>query len=453
MYFPWIITTNDYGVQKDAFIGSEVIDKETKRPKKYAILSHRWDDPEVKFNTMQPDDIYRSTKLRGACDIARMAKIDYIWIDSVCMDKTNAVETSRNLNSMFDYYQHAEMCITYLWDVDATSRSQRFRKSDDPDSYSDWFYRGWTLQELLASPTMWFYDVKWKFIGDKRDAQVKRELQDATNIATEFLKGDLEFRTASVATKMSWMAGRRTTHIEDIAYSMLGIFNITMDAQYGEGMRAFLRLQKLLFEGKDESLFAWTTGERLLCYSQVSQSETPIWKPETWGLLAPSPDCFRGSGNVDKPDPKSVEDRQYGWSQNGIQFMVPQKSGTDVTNWAGLPKKDVKFALNCWVYDGSRKPPTVVLHLKSQDGINYVRYNCRTLNETPGAKPSSNRVLGIDQLIRRPLVVGQPSLEMSRKGALSEENSYANTARGASRLQSTNAALLGEFQNFSQNRS
>ena len=50
---------------------------------------------------------------------------------------------------------------------------------------------------------------------------------------------------------MSWMAGGTTTLIEDITYKMLGILNIGMNPQYGEGVKAFIRLQK----GSDRKLY------------------------------------------------------------------------------------------------------------------------------------------------------------------------------------------------------
>lgn len=434
MFFPWLIKTGDYRLEKDKFA------------EKYAILSHRWEDDEVKFNTMQPGDLQRSRKIKGACDLARAAKYEYIWIDSVCMDKSNAVETARNINSMFEYYQNAEVCITYLSDVDVTKTgSKRFAANAKENSV--WFTRGWTLQELLASPSMWFYDKNWQLIGDKDDESIKRDLSAATKINSTYLNGDLSFRNTSVATRMSWMAGRTTTHIEDIAYSMFGILGVTMDPQYGEGANAFLRLQRVLLEGpRDESIFAWTSSEQgLTCYSRTPTTPTPPWTPSSWGLLAPSPNCFRNSWNVVVPSSEDIEEREYGWVQNGVRFMVPQKSGTDVTNWLGLPRKQIKFALNCRVRDSSNAERTVVIHLVSKDGINYVRVRCDTLDPTSGAKPSSNRVLKIDQMIRRPLMVGQPQFVLGTKGQASDENPNANAPGSASRLKATNMALASQM--------
>lgn len=439
MFFPWLINTATCQIEKDVPVET------------YAILSHHWaGDDEIKFNTLRPGDLQRSKKIRGAIEIAKAANYPYIWIDSVCMDKSNAVETSTNINSMFDYYQNAEVCITYLSDVDTTkTRLRKFEKDTDARQNSVWFTRGWTLQELLASPYMWFYDKNWQFIADKEDESVKKELQAATKIDPSFLNGDLAFRSASVATRMSWMAGRTTTRTEDIAYSMLGILGISMEPQYGEGVRAFLRLQKTLLDGdKDESIFAWTWNKvGLGCYSSLA--ETP-WVPNSWGLLAPSPDCFAESANVILPAKKSREEREYTWVQNGVQFKVPQKSGTDVTNWFGLPRKEIKFALNCLVDNKTERKPTVVIHLKSRDGINYERVRCDTLDPTLGARPSSNRVFKIDQVITRPLTVGQTPFDLPKSSQPNDQKRHASPPRGIPRWRTTNTQLAPEINAISR---
>lgn len=43
---------------------------------------------------------------------------------------------------------------------------------------------------------------------------------------------------ASLAAKMSWASWRKTTHLEDIAYSLIGLFDVNVPPLYGEGQRA-----------------------------------------------------------------------------------------------------------------------------------------------------------------------------------------------------------------------
>ncbi|KAK3367356.1 hypothetical protein B0T24DRAFT_491092, partial [Lasiosphaeria ovina] len=57
---------------------------------------------------------------------------------------------------------------------------------------------------------------------------------------------------------MSWASKRNTTRSEDLAYSLMGIFDVHIPLLYGEGDRAFLRLQQeIIRASSDESLFCW----------------------------------------------------------------------------------------------------------------------------------------------------------------------------------------------------
>ena len=61
------------------------------------------------------------------------------------------------------------------------------------------------------------------------------------------------------ASKMSWAAERTTMRSEDVAYCLLGMFEVIMSLLYGEGLkRAFVRLQEEIMKGSnDQSIFAW----------------------------------------------------------------------------------------------------------------------------------------------------------------------------------------------------
>ena len=52
-------------------------------------------------------------------------------------------------------------------------------------------------------------------------------------------------RSCSVADRVAWAEGRETSRPEDLAYSLLGLIDISMPIIYGEGQnKAFLRLKK-----------------------------------------------------------------------------------------------------------------------------------------------------------------------------------------------------------------
>ena len=82
-----------------------------------------------------------------------------------------------------------------------------------------------------------------------------REIEEITGIPKGPLSGLMR---SSVAVKMSWASTRGTTRIEDEAYSLLGLFDINIPLLYGEGEKAFLRLQQeIIRSSDDESVLAW----------------------------------------------------------------------------------------------------------------------------------------------------------------------------------------------------
>ena len=140
--------------------------------------------------------------------------------------------------------------------------------------------RGWTLQELIAPKELKFYDQNWKEFGTK--LSLADQISRITGIKVKHFTSD--FSGARIAQKMSWMSRRTTTRVEDIAYCMLGIFDINMSLHYGSGMKAFMKLQqKIVKISNDESIFAWT---------DPSLTES--------GIFAQSPAAFAGSGDVVK---------------------------------------------------------------------------------------------------------------------------------------------------------
>lgn len=284
-------------------------DAEYKADPRYAIVSHRWMADEVDFQNLHrlkssEDDTLAVKKVKGACKQASKDGFNWIWIDSACICKTDAVEVGRAINSMFKWYRKADMCYTYLSDVVSmhtpppnASIFRRYRDTSatsDQEETSEWFSRGWALQELLASPNMQFFDRDWNLIGSKHE--LSQIIAQITNIDVSYLTGKRDFRDACIAVKMSWMANRKTTEEEDRAYSMLGIFDVSMDVIYGEGNKAFTRLEKqLLATCVDESLFAWTSPSAGL--PDHRGRRIGLDKDE-WGVLAPSPECFAGVGDI-----------------------------------------------------------------------------------------------------------------------------------------------------------
>ncbi|GAP83691.1 putative het domain-containing protein [Rosellinia necatrix] len=346
----------------------------------YAILSHRWVGDEIKLDQLKdvvaeirsgraPCSTPQIDKIRGACRIARELRYSWIWIDSCCIDKTNAVELDESINSMFKWYGGASTCITYLSDVRLGAGSGVF-ESTERDGPSLWFSRGWTLQELLAPRELRFYDAGWRHLGTK--AELVAELASITRIDPGYLTHARPFRAACVAAKMSWMAGRTTTRPEDVAYSMLGIFGVRMNTKYAEGAEAFMRLQHELLTApnlpRDESLFAWRMPGPGAGAAHFGVSQEIPWQPDEWGLLAPSPEWFRDSGEVTLERAPAIERPLDG-------FKVAQGSLIAWVPAIGTTKSELAFqAAVTWSFVGWPLIPVAVKVLPAKRGKKDFEY-------------------------------------------------------------------------------
>ena len=244
----------------------------------YAILSHTWGNAEISFHDLlnytesRLEESEGYQKIRSCCALAATKGHEYVWIDTCCIDKASSAELSEAINSMFRWYQEAQTCYAYLADVriDDIMVEEALKKSR-------WFTRGWTLQELLAPEVVVFYDKNWRELGSK--SSLIAQISLATGIQQDYIHN---VNGASVAQKMSWASKRQTRRVEDMAYSLMGIFDVNMPLLYGEGKKAFTRLQHEIVKiSDDESLFAWRDGG-------LVES----------GLFAQSPKAFTKSGNI-----------------------------------------------------------------------------------------------------------------------------------------------------------
>ena len=220
----------------------------------YAILSHRWGDEEVTFQDFQTEKEQESQgygKIKQCCGLADSRGFQWVWIDTCCIDSKSSAELSEAINSMYRWYQNANECYVYLSDIIWDHRDRKASK--EAFCQSLWFTRGWTLQELLAPANLLFFDCEWKSFGTKRD--LSKEISAATGIKVSHMSSHA---SACVATKMSWLSRRATSRVEDMAYCMLGLFEVNMPPLYGEGKKAFMRLQlEIIKKSEDESIFAW----------------------------------------------------------------------------------------------------------------------------------------------------------------------------------------------------
>ncbi|KAM5531397.1 hypothetical protein V8D89_014921 [Ganoderma adspersum] len=194
-----------------------------------------------------------SHKIQRACAIAFAQGYRYLWIDSCCINKTSSSELSEAINSMFVWYRDSAVCYAFLADV---PRDEDLRAPGSRFHYSRWFKRGWTLQELIAPRDVVFLSREWTVLGSK--SSLSSLVEEITGVPHSVLTHRLPLSKISVAVRMSWATHRETSRTEDKAYSLMGIFDISIAPLYGEGERAFVRLQtEILRSLPDQSIFAW----------------------------------------------------------------------------------------------------------------------------------------------------------------------------------------------------
>lgn len=257
----------------------------------YAILSHTWGDEEVTFQDIDlPEGTQKKgyAKILGCCKQARLDSLEWAWVDTCCIDKTSSVELSEAINSMFDWYRNSRVCYVYLEDLPTPKpflSLQKFRSTR-------WFTRGWCLQELIAPWNVKFYSGEWSPVGTKQSLCGK--IEEITAIPRAVLLGQSNaLKECCIAQKLSWASTRETTRIEDEAYCLLGIFGVNMPMLYGEGERAFYRLQEeILRQTEDHSFLLWTeVPDNKLWHMPASQ----------YPIFAPRPACFHRAGPLTSP--------------------------------------------------------------------------------------------------------------------------------------------------------
>jgi hypothetical protein len=152
-----------------------------------------------------------------------------------------------------------------------------------------------------------FYNKAWVLLGSK--ATLINPVQRAAKIGKKILLSREFIKDANIATKFSWAATRTTTRLEDTAYCMLGLLQVNMPMLYGEGDRAFYRLQLgIIQQNNDHSIFVWE----------------PI--PDQWqtAVLAPSPAFFEHASQINRTKlPIPVDTMTYEITNNGLRVTLP----------------------------------------------------------------------------------------------------------------------------------
>jgi hypothetical protein len=340
---------------------------------RYAILSHTWgiegEIEEVTYEDIMNPNSERKAgyqKIKSCGERAAIDGLEYIWVDTCCIDKQSSAELSEAINSMFRWYKNAKICYVYLSDVSAADPPHPIYPTVSTVEKSRWFTRGWTLQELIAPSAIVFFDRDWHEIGTKES--LIDYLDKITTIDVLALAGE-PLSNFSVARRMSWAAKRETTRAEDIAYSLMGIFDIHMPLLYGEGEKSFIRLQEeIMRNSDDQSIFAWKRSD---FYRQ---------------LLARSPNDFAESRNI---FPLGILGKSgpFAMTNSGLQvslFLIP----CDET------KGIYRACLDC---QSGEFPYSPAIYLKklTDYGSQYIRIRSDTLDKIGSSEKSGGEYASV----------------------------------------------------------
>jgi hypothetical protein len=225
----------------------------------YAILSHTWgaDDEEVIFEDLTDGGGKSKAGYRKLIFCANQAvhdNLQFIWVDTCCIDKSSSAELQEAINSMFRWYQAAARCYVYLSDVSVNSPTGNAELSQiwkPAFKESKWFTRGWTLQELIAPTSVEFFSQEGQQLGNKQS--LEQSICRVTGIPVAALQGS-PLSHFSVNERIAWAGKRQTKREEDAAYALLGIFDVHMPLIYGEGRQKALARLRMEIEKPVQSL-------------------------------------------------------------------------------------------------------------------------------------------------------------------------------------------------------
>lgn len=388
----------------------------------YAILSHRWihaqrNGKQRALDVSYAEFIAGTGDQRGyekidkaceaVCDLAKQLGLDlnWIWIDSCCIEKNNNEEHTESINSMFEWYARSYVCIAYLEDVNPFEET----------SPSEWFKRGWTLQELIAPERVLFYNKDWIGCGSRNlydpGSYGKHSFEDRSNVIATITRIDVtllkltnrkaikrRLHAIPACQKMSWASDRKTTKDEDVAYCLIGIFDIPhMYLKRGEGRRAFIRLQEeIIRQSNDLTLFAWALSganddvcidDNCLAYEELVQDADPTApffastsKSDLHGVFACGPCHFRHASTIE-PTQLVVYNEELTITSRGVRLNTPLLGSG--------PFAPFKMPLYC-TYEGTSALLSIELRLLGSSI--FARTNCTQLPQlSKDAKVNPNQ--------------------------------------------------------------
>lgn len=131
---------------------------------------------EVKEGPRKEEPGYTKIKYYRNGEIAAGSDIDSFWVDTCSIDsidKTSSSESTEATNSMFRWYQQADICFAYPSDVLASGDTPETDSHSTSFESSQWFTCGWTLQKPIAPTKVHFFSAVWLSLG----TEITRRIQ------------------------------------------------------------------------------------------------------------------------------------------------------------------------------------------------------------------------------------------------------------------------------------
>lgn len=204
-----------------------------------------------------------------------------------------------------------------------------------------------------------------------------RELAEITRIDPNVLRDRETLQSVSVAARMAWASDRSTTRIEDRAYSLMGIFDVNLPMLYGEGEKAFARLQEeIIRTSTDHSIIVWQAWE---------DSHLAL-------LIAPSPYGFRRAHNI--VSWSNPIDEAFQLANKGLRISLP------AVRTAENPEL-LTAILNCRYSDNTRAQIAVILRELPHERTIPAREVTSTVCELTALKNDNGRMSTLRNLDRR----------------------------------------------------
>ncbi|KAN0088066.1 hypothetical protein V8E55_006687 [Tylopilus felleus] len=222
---------------------------------RYGMFSHKWEDNEPLFEQVICMAVYEleesptHDKLKMFCKIVQDAGLQWAWSDTCCINEADHFVLEEAVVAMFKWYQGSAVTVVFLFDVLSPSRRGDLMRSI-------WNSRAWTFQEYHASKVVRFYTKDWKLYmnldipNHKESPEIISEMEEVTGVSVQALA--LRPSLDNIREKLCLALSRRSTLVEDAAYSLLGIFSMSLPVVFGQ------LLAQLLTSSGDTGILAWT---------------------------------------------------------------------------------------------------------------------------------------------------------------------------------------------------